>query len=66
MESEITFKGELHTIPAGAGLILKVDRQITQEQADRIAQHCPNALGAGLRVLVVGPELTAEAVDAGR
>ena len=48
---------------SGAGLVLKVDRQITQEQADRIARHCRNALGAELRVLVIGPELTAEAID---
>ena len=56
--SAIEFKGELHTIPAGAALVLKVDRCITMEQAARIVEHCRRALGSEQRVLVIGPELT--------
>jgi hypothetical protein len=62
MACEIKFMGELHTIPAGAGLVLKVDRPITRQQADYIAEYCRNALGADQRVFVIGPELTACAV----
>jgi hypothetical protein len=58
MNGEIEFKGELHAIPAGAGLVLRVDRPISKEQADRIREHCRIALGEHQRVLVIGPEMT--------
>lgn len=66
MSGEITFKGELHTIPAGASLVLKVDRPITHEQATRIREHCTRALGAEQKVLVLGPEVSPVVARASR
>lgn len=59
----ITFKGELHTIPAGAALVLKVDRHMTAAQIEALVQHCRQALGPDQRVLVIGPEVTPMALD---
>lgn len=59
---EIEFKGELHTIPAGAALVLAVDRHLTREQAEKIKQHVQQAL-PGREVLVVGPGLTVSALE---
>lgn len=59
----ITFKGELHTIPAGAALVLKVDRHMTAAQTEALLQHCRRVLGQDQRVLVVGPEVTPMALD---
>jgi hypothetical protein len=59
---EIEFKGELHTIPAGAALVLKVDRMLSAEQTNRIREHCAKVFGAAHPVLVVGPEFEVTAV----
>lgn len=53
---EIEFKGELHTIPAGADLVLKVDRILSNQQAETLKRYAQQAL-PGRRVLVIGPEL---------
>ena len=64
MGCEIEFKGELHAIPAGSDLILKVDRLITNEQAENIRAQCVQAFGGERRVIVLGPEMTLMAVAA--
>lgn len=56
----IEFKGEIRTIPAGAALVLNVDRHLAQEQADAIRAHCCRQLGEDVRVLVLGPGITAQ------
>lgn len=60
---EIEFRGELHYIPSGAALVLKVDRSLTMEQMERIKEYCLRALGPDHRVLVVGPEIEVLALD---
>jgi hypothetical protein len=59
MTTEIHFRGELHTIPAGSALVLRVDHHITEKQGQLIRAHCREVLGEQCRVLVIGPELTA-------
>jgi hypothetical protein len=59
---EIEFKGELHTIPAGAALVLKVDRELTADEAECIREQLTKALGPDHKVLVIGPGLTPIAV----
>lgn len=63
--SEIEFKGELHTIPAGAALVLRVDRVLTAAQAERIKELIAKVLGPDRKVLVLGAEFTVLGVDMG-
>ena len=61
---EINFTGEMQAIPATAkGLIVKVDRFITVEQAEQIRRHVLASLGDDVKVLVIGPGLTVTAAE---
>lgn len=60
---EITFKGDLHTIPAGATLVLKADRPISMARMAVIREQLACALGDGHRVLVVGPEFEVHVIE---
>ena len=61
---DINFTGEMQAIPATAkGLIVKVDRRITVEQAEQIRRHVLAALGDGIKVLVLDPGLTVTATE---
>ena len=61
---DINFTGEMQAIPATAkGLVIKVDRFITEAQAELIRNHVRAALGGDIKVVVTGPELTFTAVE---
>lgn len=60
---DITFKGDLHTIPAGAALVLKVDFLISDDQVAMLTEYVHRQLGQDQRVLVIGRDVTPMAVD---
>ena len=61
---ELIYIGEMHAIPANAaGLIVRVDRLLTEAQAEQIEARVKAKLGSEIKVLVIGPELTVTATE---